>query len=173
LTVTKTWAEWLDTELKRRNWKQAQLVSASGGQIKADRVSKWLSGKENPSHKLALIAANVFDADHDEALTAAGFPELAGRSASGVPESRTDASIVDIEADPRLVEVSDEDLLRELLRRTEERGASRSNVVEMRPRKIDVGGVDDDEPTVKQPPAHQRTAARKGTRKADQAPHAD
>lgn len=30
-----------------------------------------------------------------------------------------------------------------------------------------------DEPSVKQPPARQRTAARKGTRKADQAPHAD
>jgi hypothetical protein len=36
-----------------------------------------------------------------------------------------------------------------------------------------VGGASEDEPEVKQPPARQRTAARKGTRKADQAPHAD
>jgi hypothetical protein len=36
-----------------------------------------------------------------------------------------------------------------------------------------VGAAGEDEPTVKQPPAKERTAARKGTRKADEAPHAE
>jgi transcriptional regulator with XRE-family HTH domain len=36
-----------------------------------------------------------------------------------------------------------------------------------------VGGLDQDDVDIKQPPATQRTAAKKGTRKADQAPHAE
>lgn len=36
-----------------------------------------------------------------------------------------------------------------------------------------VGGSTEDEPSVKQPPARQRDAAKKGERKADQAPHAE
>lgn len=36
-----------------------------------------------------------------------------------------------------------------------------------------VGGLREDEPNVKQPPAKKRTAAKKGTRKADDAPHAE
>ncbi len=45
-----------------------------------------------------------------------------------------------------------------------------SNVVEGR---FGVGASVEDEPSVKQPPAKQRTAARKGVRKADAAPHAE
>lgn len=171
--MTTTWAEWLGNELNRRNWKQAQLVAASGGEIKADRVSKWLSGKESPTHRLALVAANVMGADHDEALAAAGFPELSGRTVASSVDVRVDPSNLGDEPDPRLVDVSDEDLLRELLRRAESRRASRGNVAELRPRRRDVGGDADDELLAKEPPVRQRTAARKGTRKADQAPHAD
>jgi len=36
-----------------------------------------------------------------------------------------------------------------------------------------VGGLDQDDVEIKQPPATQRTAAKKGTRKADRAPHVD
>ncbi|MEV8023347.1 hypothetical protein [Microbacterium sp. NPDC080220] len=36
-----------------------------------------------------------------------------------------------------------------------------------------VGGDGQDEPDIKQPPAKQRTAAKKGTRKGDAAPHAE
>lgn len=36
-----------------------------------------------------------------------------------------------------------------------------------------VGSLDQDDVDIKQPPATQRTAAKKGTRKADQAPHAE
>lgn len=45
-----------------------------------------------------------------------------------------------------------------------------ANVIEGR---FGVGAPGEDEPSVKQPPAKQRTAARKGTRKADEAPHAE
>ncbi len=47
----------------------------------------------------------------------------------------------------------------------------KSNVTDIRSHSV--GTKSDDEPGVKQPPAKQRTAARKGTRKADTAPHAD
>lgn len=36
-----------------------------------------------------------------------------------------------------------------------------------------VGASGEDEPSIKQPPAKQRTAAKKGTRKSDAAPHAE
>jgi hypothetical protein len=45
-----------------------------------------------------------------------------------------------------------------------------ANVIEGR---FGVGTPGEDEPNVKQPPAKQRTAARKGTTKADEAPHAE
>lgn len=82
-----------------------------------------------------------------------------------------------------LQSATDEELIVEVGRRLGVAGASTlfdapvsdavraaSNVVSG---KFGVGGSNDDEPGVKQPPAKQRTAARKGTRKADSAPHAD
>lgn len=56
---------------------QAELVRQSEGHIKADRVSKWLSGKEKPSHKFAIIVANTLGKEHSEALRAAGFTDAA------------------------------------------------------------------------------------------------
>lgn len=143
--MTKTWAEWLSTELKRRNWKQAQLVAESGGDIKADRVSKWVNGRERPSHKFAVMTANVLGADRNEALRAAGYDDLPSDVASVPTDVRVDASTVSPEPDPRLVEVSDEDLLRELLRRAEGRRATASNVTPLRPRGGNVGGAAQDE----------------------------
>ncbi|SDG23350.1 hypothetical protein [Microbacterium sp. 77mftsu3.1] len=50
------------------------------------------------------------------------------------------------------------------------RAIATSNVVQG---PFGVGASDEDEPSIKQPPAKQRTAAKKGTRKGDAAPHAD
>jgi len=68
-----TWASWLRDALEQRGWTQARLVRESGGLIKADRVSKWLSGKETPSHRLTLVTANTLHAAQSDALDAAGF----------------------------------------------------------------------------------------------------
>lgn len=69
------------------------------------------------------------------------------------------------------------DLLKELTRRAEIALQSGGEVIHGRFGQGDVGAPAQDEQTdeltVKQPPARQRTAARKGTRKADQAPHAE
>ncbi|WP_156316512.1 hypothetical protein [Leucobacter japonicus] len=81
-----TWSDWLRAQLTERAWKQADLVRESEGHIKADRVSKWLAGKESPSHKLATVTANALGVSRDEALIAAGFPvgtgELTDRDAN-------------------------------------------------------------------------------------------
>ena len=72
----------------------------------------------------------------------------------------------------------DEQLIEEVYRRIQ-RGSTAYEEPVSAPRKRHlsavpgVGGADEDEPTMKQPPARQRSAAKKGTRKADQAPHAE
>ncbi|MBE7953580.1 hypothetical protein ILP86_04500 [Microbacterium sp. R1] len=68
-----SWGAWLATKLDEREWRQADLVRESGGLIKRDRASKWLSGNERPSHRLAIVVANTLDLPHEEALEAAGF----------------------------------------------------------------------------------------------------
>jgi len=70
-----TWSTWLRQQLDERQWPQAELVRRSGGAIKADRVSKWLKGTENPSHRNVIRTANALDADIDEALEVAGYGE--------------------------------------------------------------------------------------------------
>lgn len=69
------------------------------------------------------------------------------------------------------------DLLMELTRRAETALKPGGEVIQGRFGQGDVGALAQDEhtdePTVKQPPTRRRTAARKGTRKADQAPHAE
>lgn len=63
-------------------------------------------------------------------------------------------------------------LMIELSRRAEARRAPRGELIEGR-FGGGVGASGEDEPDVKQPPAKQRTAAKKGTRKADEAPFAE
>jgi hypothetical protein len=63
-------------------------------------------------------------------------------------------------------------LMLELSRRADSRRRPRGELIEGKFGK-DVGAPGEDEPTMKQPPAKQRTAAKKGTRKADQAPTAE
>lgn len=61
------------------------------------------------------------------------------------------------------------ELMIELARRAKET-TPLAKVTQIRP---GVGAQVDDEPSIKQPPAKQRTAAKRGIRKADQAPHAE
>lgn len=123
------WADWLDAALKERGWAQAELVRQSEGHIKADRVSKWLSGKEGPSHKFAIVAANTLGKEHSEALRAAGFTE----AADGLERRRTmlDQHLFAKPSQGRLLEllkdVPDSELLRVLHLRAQRR---ESDVVE-------------------------------------------
>lgn len=71
----KAWGDWLANELSERTWRQADLVRESGGLIKRDRASKWASGSERPSYRLAVVAANTLGVTHERALEAAGYIE--------------------------------------------------------------------------------------------------
>lgn len=72
------WATWLREQLEEREWTNAEFVRQSVGRIKPDRVSKWLSGREVPSHRSAVVAANTLGIDPSFALRAAGFDVPAG-----------------------------------------------------------------------------------------------
>lgn len=103
--TTPSWSEWLRAQLDEREWRNADLVNRSQNTIKADRVSKWLNGKETPSYRLAIVTANTLGVERAEALTAAGFGDE-------VPAADAPPPVT-------LETASDADLLRELLRRIE------------------------------------------------------
>ncbi|MGG7509047.1 helix-turn-helix domain-containing protein [Plantibacter sp. YIM 135249] len=108
VTAQGRWTEWLIAELDKRGWKQADLVKASGGAIKRDRVSKWVNGKERPTHRNAIVIANVLGADAAQALAAASFDS-----------STTLVTPVPLPVD--LARFTDEQLVSELARRMKER----------------------------------------------------
>lgn len=107
----ETWAEWLRNRLDERAWKQSDLVRESKSHIKADRVSKWLNGRERPSYKLAIITANTLGIPHDVALSAAGY-------ADQLPDAKREASTpLRIFVEKPLSDFDELELLDELRRR--------------------------------------------------------
>lgn len=72
-TPGEAWSRWLLARLEEKGWRQADLVRNSGGLIKRDRASKWTSGKENPTYRLAMVTANTLDVPQSDALLAAGY----------------------------------------------------------------------------------------------------
>lgn len=46
--MAKPFPVWLQDQLDERDWKQADLVRATGGRLRAQTVSKWLAGKGLP-----------------------------------------------------------------------------------------------------------------------------
>ncbi|MDJ1113202.1 hypothetical protein [Microbacterium dauci] len=146
-----------------RWWNYVQLVAgvvqakdiADVVGIDKSNVTRWKQGSR-PAVEFVLKFARSYGRPVVEALAEAGFI--------------TDAEAGVREVKIGVAELTDLELARELLARVE-RSASSSNVV--RGQFGGVGSSADDEPGVKQPPAKQRTAARKGVRKADAAPHAE
>jgi len=116
------WGTWLQAQLNQRDWRAADLVRASGGSIKPDRASKWLSGKERPSHRYALITANTLGASPKEALDVSGY-EVANpqRAADRYAAETAEMNVVR----GRLAQFDDRQLLLELLRRESEARYSR------------------------------------------------
>lgn len=132
---------------------QAKDIADQAG-IDKSNVTRWKQGSR-PAVEFVLKFARAYDRPVVEALAASEY-------------------ITDTEANLRTVKVgpadlSDVDLARELLARVESR--DRANVIEGR---FGVGGAVQDEPDMKQPPKDVlHTAARRGRRKADEAPHAN
>ena len=150
----KLWAEWLRESLDSRGWKQADLVRESDGLIKADRVSKWLAGKESPSHKLALVAANALAADQNEALHAAGFSHvvLASQKSASADAAQGDgeARAAQSRSEARLSRlgrllngIPDSEILHVLQRRAEGRELRGQWEDDFRVNVTDVGGSGD------------------------------
>lgn len=86
VTDRPRFAIWLAQQLTERSWRQVDMVTASGGTIQRDRVSKWLAGKEVPSFaSLQKIAA------------ALGVPEPEVFEATGLrsPGPRIDQAVLD------------------------------------------------------------------------------
>lgn len=112
------WATWLQGQLDERSWRQADLVRESGSTIKADRVSKWLSGKELPTYRSATIIAHTLGLNRDYVLEVAGYDRVE------VSEERRAAARARLAATPhieRLKEYTDTELAAEMLRRAERR----------------------------------------------------
>lgn len=132
---------------------QAKEIADAVG-IDKSNVTRWKQGSR-PAVEFVLKFARAYGRPVVEALAESGF-------------------ITDEEAGLREVKIgtadlTDVDLARELLTRIEKREAT-GNLVAGR---FGVRALTEDEPSAKQPPAKQRTAARKGVRKADAAPHAE
>lgn len=70
---------WLDRQLERRRWKQADLVRASGVKpngrpvIDAPRVGSWLKG-ERPGPDLIVPLATALSVRPTDVMRAAGYP---------------------------------------------------------------------------------------------------
>ena len=108
------WGEWLREMLDSKNWAQSDLVAASDKLIRPDRVSKWVNGKERPSHRNAVIVANTLGVSITSALAVAGYgsSEVEAPTSLGDPfgaEARLNSA--------KLAAFTNEQLLLELLRR--------------------------------------------------------
>lgn len=179
MTTTQTWPEYL-----RRitgGLPPADIAKRAG--IPLSTVTRWLSGETKPSAAKINQLSQVFPMRLDEVHAVL---------AEYTPTPRTETEPVVYVIDSHRIDrakllrmYSDLEISRELVRRIDEHDSittpqpfttdwydgARDNVV--RGDFGNVGGLDQDDVDIKQPPATQRTAAKKGTRKADQAPHTD
>lgn len=176
---TPTWPEYL-----RRitdGLPPAEIARRAGLQIST--VTRWLAGETKPSAMKLAQLSQVFPMRMDEAHAVIA-------NYTPTPRAETEATVYVIDSRrierPKLLRMfSDLEISRELVRRIDEHDSittpqpfneqwydeQRENVVHAD--FGNVGGLDQDEVDIKQPPATQRTAAKKGMRKADRAPHAE
>jgi transcriptional regulator with XRE-family HTH domain len=179
VTKTPTWPEYL-----RRitdGLPPADIARRTG--IPLSTVTRWLAGETKPSAAKLSQLSQFFPMRIDEAHAV-----VANYTPSPRAETAATVYVIDgqrIERTKLLRMYSDLEISRELVRRIDEHDSittpqpfsdawyddSQNNVV--RGDFGNVGGLDQDDVDIKQPPATQRTAAKKGTRKADQAPHVD
>ncbi|EYT61662.1 hypothetical protein [Microbacterium sp. UCD-TDU] len=159
-----SWGAWLATKLDEREWRQADLVRESGGLIKRDRASKWLSGNERPSHRLAIVVANTLDLPHEEALEAAGFTAESSKREKDLEEALAQidkqfgpgGTMTLAQKQERMPSLSRLELFRELdqhpdhliLQYLTERALRRRFRTDADQPTADVGGVDDDVPVL-------------------------
>lgn len=125
-------------------------------------LSRQLS-KDALTFDVVISIARGYDTSVIAGLVATGFiteAEASIDSTGAALQAATDDQLVD-------------EVYRRILR-----GSDAYDGAITRPRRhlsavTDVAAQVDDEPSIKQPPAKQRTAAKRGIRKADQAPHAE
>jgi transcriptional regulator with XRE-family HTH domain len=67
---TPEFADWFRRQLKRRGWKQADFVRASG--VPSSTVSAWYRGVRVPDPPLCETIAECFDLPLDDVLVVAG-----------------------------------------------------------------------------------------------------
>src|SRR6185295_9234152 len=63
-------ASYIRRQLKRRDWKQADLARESG--IGSGRISEWMGGRGTPSPENCIRLAEAFNVDPDDLLALAG-----------------------------------------------------------------------------------------------------
>lgn len=67
---------WIESELRRREWRQADLARRAG--ISTTAISNWISGQRVPDPQMCDVLADVFRVDLDFVL------ELAGHRPRGI-----------------------------------------------------------------------------------------
>jgi hypothetical protein len=93
--VAKPFPIWLQDRLDERDWKQADLVRATNGRLRAQTVSKWLAGRGLPPElpSIELLAAalrltveEVVRAVREEDPPPAALANLGGKFRDLTPE---------------------------------------------------------------------------------------
>lgn len=68
--MERSFAEWMNRELLRRDWNQSDLVRRTG--LSSSTLSRFATGKRIPSPKQADLIADVLGVDLDTVLAVAG-----------------------------------------------------------------------------------------------------
>lgn len=89
------WGPWLCGKLAALEWRQADLVERSGGELKASIVSRWCADGATPSADAAVLVADVLGADPAGALRASRHLRLAAL-VDQAPTAPVDATIARI-----------------------------------------------------------------------------
>lgn len=75
------WADWLNAQLREREWNAADLVTASGGALVYGTVYNWTKGTARVEAETVLVVAAALGVDASEALEAASYPLFAAAMA--------------------------------------------------------------------------------------------
>jgi hypothetical protein len=91
VTTTTSWSEWLRHQLRKRQWKDADLVRGADGKFGSSEVSRWLAGKVIPKIPSIRMVCEVLGIPAVEGMIAAGHvqPEDLGVTVAPAAEIET------------------------------------------------------------------------------------
>jgi len=75
---------WLDNEIDKRDWKQADFARVGG--FKPQNVSRWIGGTVQPSYQSARAIALVLRVNEDEVLIRTGHRTAPASAATPTPQ---------------------------------------------------------------------------------------